>query len=36
MINHHARDILEQESDQKVVEKLKEIEHISNAIIEEY
>src|SRR5699024_10127114 len=36
MINQHARDILEQESDQEVVEKIKEIEHISNAIIEEY
>ncbi|MDO4943412.1 MAG: DNA-binding protein [Lachnospiraceae bacterium] len=35
-INRHAKDILEKERDQEVIERLKEIENISNAIIEEY
>lgn len=35
-INRHAKDILEKEQDQEVIERLKEIENISNAIIEEY
>lgn len=36
MINRHAKDILDQEPEQEVIERLKKIEHISNAIIEEY
>jgi len=35
-INQYAKAILEKEQDPEVIDRLKEIENISNAIIEEY